>query len=65
VNDLPYGIGCPSCHAWLVVSDEDPDASVSDLHDHIYWTHAPSDPVKTNQLLAKAVELTEAEAAKR
>lgn len=56
--DLPYAIGCPSCDHYVRVSTVDPDCSLSDLADHIFWTHAPHNHELTEQLLAKVRDLT-------
>lgn len=63
MTNLPFALGCPSCVFYLEVSPEDPDASVSDLHSHIYRMHASS-PHHAGELLAKARELTEQEVAR-
>ncbi len=63
--DLSYGLGCPSCRYFVEVSEEDPDASLSELYGHIFSKHAGYKKAETYQLLAKAVELTEAQAAAR
>lgn len=56
--DLPYALGCPTCTFHVEVSEEDPDASLSYLYDHIFSQHAGYDRQKANQLLAKARDLT-------
>lgn len=63
--ELPYALGCPSCRYYVEVSKDGADASLSDLADHIFWKHAPHNHEQSGQLLAKAVELTEAEAVSR
>jgi hypothetical protein len=63
--ELPYGLGCPICPYYVEVSEEDPDASLSELYTHIWGKHTAYDRAAVNALLAKAVELTEAEAAER
>jgi hypothetical protein len=63
--NLPYALGCPSCRYFVEVSEEDADASLSELGNHIFGKHVGYDRAETNQLLAKAYELTEAEAASR
>jgi hypothetical protein len=55
---LPYAIGCPSCDHHVRVSTVDPDSSLSDLAEHIFWTHAPHNHTLTEQLLAKVRDLT-------
>lgn len=60
--DLPYALGCPSCRYFVEVSEEDADASLSELGNHIFGKHAGYDRGETNRLLAKARELTEEEA---
>lgn len=60
MTDLPYALGCPSCRHFEVVSEVDPDASVSDLSSHIFNQHADYDYRKTNELLGQARDLTEA-----
>lgn len=62
--DLPFALGCPSCRYFVEVSEEDADASLSELGDHIFG-HACYDRGETNRLLAKARELTEEEARAR
>lgn len=63
--DLPYALGCPSCRYFVEVSEEDADASLSELGNHIFGGHAGHDRAETNRLLALARELTEAEATAR
>lgn len=65
MTDLPYAIGCPSCRHFEVVSEADPDASLSELGSHIFGAHACYEPALTNQMLAQARELTQAEAVSR
>jgi hypothetical protein len=65
MSDLPYALGCPSCRHFEVVSEADPDASLSELASHIFGNHGCYEPALTHQMLAKASELTEAEAAVR
>ena len=62
---LPYALGCPSCPHYVEVSEEDADASLSELYDHIFSKHAGYDRAKVGPLLAQARKLTEAEAATR
>lgn len=63
--ELPYALGCPSCSYVVEVSEVDPDASLSELHNHIFSKHTGYDRRESLKLLAKACELTEAEAAIR
>jgi hypothetical protein len=63
--ELTYGLGCPSCRFYVEVSQEDPDASLSELGNHIFSKHAGCDRDETNRLLAQAVELSESQAATR
>lgn len=56
--DLPFALGCPSCTHHTVVSEVDPDASLSELSHHIFRRHADYDRAKTNLLLAAARDLT-------
>ncbi|MFI5934757.1 hypothetical protein [Actinoplanes sp. NPDC051494] len=63
--DLPYALGCPSCTFYVEVSEEDADSSLSFLADHLFSKHAGYDRTKVGPPLAKAVELTEDEAAAR
>ena len=58
-NNLPFALGCPSCVFHVEVSTVDPDASLSELYNHVFWTHAPHDQQKTHELLAKARDLEE------
>ncbi len=62
---LPYALGCPSCTHRIVVSPDDPDASLSEMFEHIYPAHGDYNPTRTYELLAKARELSEKEAAGR
>jgi hypothetical protein len=62
--DLPYALGCPECPYYVEVSEVDPDASLSELHGHILGGHAAHSFEIADQMLAKARELTEAEAAR-
>lgn len=55
--ELPFALGCPTCPYEVEVSEEDPDASLSELHNHIFWKHAPHDREKTGRLLANAREV--------
>jgi hypothetical protein len=64
MNALPYALGCPSCVFYVEVSEVDPDASMGELYNHVFWEHAPHDRDKTHRLLAKARELTAAEVAR-
>jgi hypothetical protein len=64
MTDLPYALGCPSCTHFEVVSEADPDASVSELSSHIFNRHADYDYRKTNELLNQARDLTEMEVAR-
>ncbi len=61
MSDLPYALGCPTCTYHVVVSEVDPDASLSELSSHIFDRHACYNRARTNRMLAKARELTEAE----
>ena len=63
--DLPYALGCPSCPYYVEVSEEDPDASLSELHNHLFDKHAGYERKAALALLAEAVELTEAGAVSR
>lgn len=64
--DLPYALGCPSCPHHVVVSVEDPDSSITELHSHALRTHAGGyDRAEANRLVNVAAELTEAEVAAR
>lgn len=62
MSDLPYAIGCPSCTHHVEVSATDPAASMSEMYNHIFWEHAPHNRDLTFELLAKARDLTAAEA---
>lgn len=59
--NLPYALGCPSCTHHVVVSEVDPDASLSDLSNHIFDRHAGYNRAETNKILAGARELTRAQ----
>lgn len=61
--DVPYGMGCPSCSFTIEVSTEDPDASLSYMHSHIFDRHSGYDRPESNRLLAQVRDLTEAEMA--
>lgn len=37
---LPCIIECPSCDRCEFCSEADPDAGLSEMHNHIYWDHA-------------------------
>lgn len=63
--ELTYALGCPSCRYYVEVSEEDPDASLSELGNHIFARHAGCDRGEANRLLAQAVELSEIQAAAR
>lgn len=63
--DLPYGLGCPKCTYWVEVSEEDADASLSELSDHIFSKHAGYRRDVSMRILAGARELTAAQAARR
>lgn len=63
--DVPYALGCPACPYFVEVSEEDPDASLSKLHSHLFVRHAGADRGESDRLLAKAADLTEAQAATR
>jgi hypothetical protein len=63
--NLPYALGCPACRYYEVVSEIDPDASLSELYHHLFNKHADYSRVVTNQMLTDARELTAAEAADR
>lgn len=65
MDKMIYGLGCPSCPYYVEVSEEDPDASLSELGNHIFGKHAGYDRAETNRLLAQAVELSEIQAATR
>jgi hypothetical protein len=58
MTNLPYALGCPSCDHYVEVSVEDPDASLSELGNHIFDRHAGYDRRKANELLVRARELT-------
>jgi hypothetical protein len=59
-SDLPYALGCPVCGYHVVVSVEDPDASMSVMYTHLFAHVRVSH--QANQLLAKVRDLTVEEA---
>lgn len=63
--ELPYALGCPSCSHFALVSEVDPDATLSAMWDHLSSTHADYDRDLVKVLLADVDELTEAETAVR
>lgn len=50
---LPATLGCPRCPHTEYASEEDPDAGLSAMHNHIFSYHADRDPEATIALLAK------------
>lgn len=54
---MPDALGCPKCTHVVEVSEEDADASVSDLYHHIFDRHANYDQPATYALLAKARQI--------
>lgn len=63
--ELPYALGCPSCHYYAEVSEEDPDATLSEMREHLFSKHAGYRHEVAMGLLARVRELTEAEAVAR
>lgn len=37
---LPCNVECPSCGRLEFCSEEDPDAGLSEMYNHLYWDHA-------------------------
>ncbi|WP_433731079.1 hypothetical protein ACQP2Y_21765 [Actinoplanes sp. CA-051413] len=58
---LPYALGCPSCCHYVTVSAEDPDASSSEMYEHLHDQHAGYRTSKALELLGRVTELTEAQ----
>lgn len=50
---LPAVLGCPRCPHIEYASEADPDAGLSQMHDHILRNHADGRPEATLKLLAK------------
>lgn len=56
--ELPARMQCPNCPYTVVCSEEDPDAGMGNLWNHLYWDHALGSVANprafTGTLLAKA-----------
>ena len=63
--EISYALGCPRCTWWTEVSEEDPDATLWYLSDHLFSRHAGYDRKRSMELLRNVVELDEAQAAAR
>lgn len=65
MDEIPFAMGCPIdfCPVYVEVSEEDPDASQSELLNHIRRHTADLD--QAYRFLTKAVMLTEAQAVAR
>lgn len=50
---LPATLGCPRCSHTEYASEEDPDAGLGQMHNHILWEHADRDPDVTLALIAQ------------
>lgn len=50
---LPCIIECPSCDRIEFCSEEDPDAGLSQMHNHLYWDHA----LRNGRTVAEAKKL--------
>lgn len=55
--DLPAEIECPQCAHRVWCSEEDPDAGLSEMRRHIYWTHALAADRRTTAAQALTAEL--------
>jgi hypothetical protein len=65
VAELSYALGCPRCPYFAEVSEVDPDATLSEMWDHLFSKHADYDRTLVSVLLAEVEELTQAEAVSR
>lgn len=59
--ELAFALGCPRCSFYAEVSEEDPDATLSYVLDHLFSNHAGYDRRRAMAMLAQVTELTEAE----
>lgn len=51
--DILHCAKAPACLHTEYASDEDPDAGLSEMYNHIFWNHAKRDRELTHTLLAK------------
>jgi hypothetical protein len=58
-----YALGCPACPRTFVVSEVDPDCTLSDLIEHLFTSHAGYNRRKAMTMLADARELSEGQVA--
>lgn len=61
MRTLPDGwlaiLGCPKCSKEIWASEEDPDAAMGDMWNHLYWEHSGLSKDVTGQLLAQIREV--------
>lgn len=57
MTDLPFALMCPQCPHSVEVSEDDPDATLSEMYDHIFSRHANYQRARTDQLLARVREV--------
>lgn len=54
---LPCIIECPSCDRIEFCSEEDPDAGLGQMYNHLYWDHALRNGRTADEAKAMAMDL--------
>lgn len=55
---IPATLGCPRCSHTVYASEEDPDAGLGQMHNHILWEHADRNADDTIALLSEVTVMT-------